>query len=168
MSEEGLSIGPRVLVVRPYAARIRGRVFAVLRQAGLDVDHATTIPRGTPDADAIARIVQAQPDVLVVPFNAHRDPQGEALDGLTLCRRLFETPGAPEAPVLMAVTRMAAANLRLMASSGEHAAAHRELLEHRILVLSADEVDDAEAPARVVAHLRRAGVRPGAPLTPRE
>lgn len=157
---------PRVMLVRPYGARVRERVYSLLRRVGLPVDDGIRIPVGTPDAEAIAQIVQAQPEVLVVPFNAHRDSHGERLDGLTLCRLLAQTPDAPAAPVLMAVTQMSAANLQLMTSSGEHAAAHRELLAHRILVLTEDEVDDPDAPARVIAFLRRHGVRPGPPLPP--
>lgn len=159
-----LRVTPRVMIVRPYSGRMRSRVSALLRQAGLPIDDATTIPRGTSDDDAIAQIMAARPNVLVVPFNAHRDDHGELLDGLTLCRRLAETPGAPEAPVLMAVTQMAAANLRLASSSGEHAEAHRALIEQRILVLVEDELDDADAAARVIAHLRRAGLRLTGPV----
>ncbi len=149
----------RIVVVRPYRARMRSRVFAALEQAGLKMDGATEIPQGTPDDETRERIVQADPDVLLVPFHAHRDAQGNRLDGLTLCRLLHETATAPSAPVLMPVTRMAMASLRLMSVSGPHAALHRTLLDGKILTLADDEVDLAPTPARIMAHLRRHGVR---------
>lgn len=157
-----LGLGPRLMVVRPYLARVRTRVFALLRSAGLDPADALRVEMGPPDDEAIAAIIEADPDVLLVPFHAHRDAEGNRLDGLTLCGRLHETAGASLAPVLMPITPMASASLRLMAGSGERAALFTELLERRILVLPEDEVDEHETIPQVMAFLRRHGIRLGA------
>lgn len=154
--------GPRVMVVRPYLARVRTRVFALLEAVGLDPSVALQIDIGTPDDEAIAAIIEAKPDVLLVPFHAHRSPNGDRLDGLTLCGRLHQAEQTPGAPILMPITPMSAANLRLMTGSGDRAQLYRELLERRILVLPEDEVDDEETIPRVMAFLRRHGVRLGA------
>ena len=93
-----------------------------------------------------------------MPFHAHRDPHGERLDGLTFCGRLAQAAAVPPLPVLMPVSRMAAANLRLTSHSGEHADLYEELLRTRILVLEDEALDDPDTPARVLDHLRAHGV----------
>ncbi|MCX4242847.1 PleD family two-component system response regulator [Paraliomyxa miuraensis] len=143
------------MTVRPYWSRIRTRMVAMMDRAGLYVDEDLKVENGTPDEDAIQQILDTDPDVLLVPFNAHRDAEGKPLDGLTLCRRLSETTGARPLPVLMPVSSMGAAILRLMSTTGVHAAAYADLLADRILVLEEDTLDDPEVPARVVAHVRR-------------
>lgn len=156
-------VAPQVVVVRPYTTRLRRRVWDMLRQAGLDMDEALQIPATTSDHEAVALVLETRPDALLVPFHAHRDPDGTPLDGLTFCRRLAQTPGARPLPVLMPVSRMAAANLRLSSHAGEHAALHTELLETRILVLEDEVLEDPDTPARVVDHLRAHGVFVGSP-----
>ena len=59
------------------------------------------------------------------------------------------------------ITPMASASLRLMTSSGERAELYGELLGRRILLLPEDEVDEAGTIPRVMAFLRRHGVRLG-------
>ncbi|MEM7154341.1 MAG: hypothetical protein AAF799_15955 [Myxococcota bacterium] len=147
------------MIVRPYLHRVRGRVFNLLHQAGIGTDGAAEVATGTSDEEAIAAVVAAQPDVLLIPFHAHHDEAGEQLDGLTLCRRLGEVGSVAGIPVLMPVTRMAAASLRLMSVTGEHASVHRELLTTRVLVLADEALDDPVTAARVLTHLRSHGVR---------
>ncbi len=154
----GIVTAPRVLVARPYPTQLRARMFDVLRGIGLDMDSATIVPSGTSDEEAIATIVKTAPEVLLVPFNAHRDADGGMLDGLTLCGRLARHPDAPAMPVIMPVSRMAAANLRLSSSAGEHAELYAELLRTRILVFEDEQLDEPDAPRRVRTHLRQHGV----------
>lgn len=151
-------VGPTIVVVRPYTTRLRRRVWAMLRQAGLDMDEALQIPSTTPDEEAVAQVINVKPDLLLVPFNAHRDPGGTPLDGLTFCRHLTQTPGTRPLPILMPVSRMAAANLRLSSHAKPHAELYAELLRTRILVLEDDDLEDPKTPARVVDHLRAHGV----------
>ncbi|MEM9455954.1 MAG: hypothetical protein AAGF11_17370 [Myxococcota bacterium] len=159
-------VAPTIVVVRPYTTRLRRRVWAMLRHAGLDMDQALQIPSTTPDEEAVAQIISARPDLLLVPFNAHRDPDGAPLDGLTFCRRFTQTPGTRPLPILMPVSRMAAANLRLSSHAEPHAKIYAELLQTRIMILEDDQLDDPKTPARVVDHLRAHGVFVGstAPL----
>jgi len=157
-----LQEGTRVLIVRPYPTRMRTRVFTLLHSAMLDMNSGRQIPAGTSDADAIEGIMETKPDVLLVPFHAHRDAQGQRLDGLTLCGKLYGILGASPIPVLMPVTPMAGASLRLMTHTGKHADLYRDLLERHILLVPDGEVDEHETIPRVVAHLRRHGVRLGA------
>ena len=147
------------MIVRPYLPRVRGRVFELLHQTGIGTDGAPQVEAGTSDEVAIAAVVAAQPDVLLVPFHAHHDARGDRLDGLTLCRRLRDEGSVAGVPVLMPVTRMAAASLRLMSVTGKHASVHRELLQRRVLVLPDEQLDDPVTSGRVLAHLRSHGVR---------
>jgi len=153
------AIAPRVLVARPYATSLRDRVSSVLTKIGLDIEGGELIPSGTPDDEAIEAIVASRCDVLLIPFNAHRGPDGNLLDGLTLCRRLTAHPQASSRPVLMPVSRMAAANLRLTSHAGEHASHNTELLDTQILVIEDDDVEEVETTKRIRDHLRTHGIR---------
>lgn len=159
--------GPRVVVVRPYPTRLRDQMWDVLRGVGLAMDEAEIIPSGTTDQDAVAQVHALDPDILLVPFNAHRGPDGERVDGLSFCRRLAQATEGFRTPVVMPVSRMAMANLRLQSSSGEHAALIRELLDQRILAMEAEGLGEPDAQERVVMHLRRHGIRVFATRHPR-
>lgn len=62
-----------VTVVRPYGPSIRGRVFALLERAGLVIREADVIPKGTSDESVIERLGRKVPEILLIPFHAHRD-----------------------------------------------------------------------------------------------
>ena len=106
----------RVSVVRPYGRQIRERVFALLDRAGLSPREEDVIPKGTDDEQVVATLRRQRPDVLVIPFHAHRDGRGETVNGLDLIERLLEeAPELSSLPILMpaSMTALPAAHLRL-------------------------------------------------------
>lgn len=78
----------RIVVVRPYRASLRDRVFGLLSQVGLNLDVAITIPAATPDDEIVASLQTLSTDLLVVPFHAHRDRLGRRVNGVELLPRL--------------------------------------------------------------------------------
>ena len=105
-----------VSVVRPYGRQIRERVFALLERAGLSPREQDVIPKGTDDEQVVATLRRLRPDVLVIPFHAHRDGHGETVNGLDLIERLLEeAPELSSLPILMpaSMTALPAAHLRL-------------------------------------------------------
>ena len=162
----GIEGSPTMMVVRPYHSTMRTRVFALLESAGLCSAGAQRVEPGTPDDDALAAIVEARPDVLLIPFHAHRDQAGNRLDGLTLSGRLHLLPDAPQAPILMPITPMASASLRLADSKAangitlevERLQRQRRLLAQRRIVAA---LHDAEHRAfRPLAKGRLAALGP--------
>ncbi len=144
----------KVLPVRPYARSIRERVFALLRAAGLEVDEVQMVPPGTPDAEALKRIEQRQPDVLLIPFHAHRDAHGVVVNGLGLLSELGVRPRFARTPVVMPVSGMGEAAFELMLSRLEPGSVLAAALERTFLVRPFD-LDDVGTPDRLKQHLRR-------------
>jgi len=82
------SVMRHVTVVRPYGRSIRQRVFALLERAGLVVQEADVIPKGTSDESVLERLRERPPEILLIPFHAHRDEHGESLNGIAIAERL--------------------------------------------------------------------------------
>src|SRR5260370_20318087 len=99
-----------VVAVRPYGERMRGRVFAQLRAAGLHVGSDDVIADGTSDGDVIARLRERAGCVLLIPYHAHHDVNGGSeLTGLDLAQRITrELPALRDVPILMPVSVYAA------------------------------------------------------------
>jgi hypothetical protein len=140
-----MGLKERVLVVRPYGARVRAKAFALLEKVDLVVDEGSIIPDGTPDAEAVQVAATARRRVLLVPFHAHADRTGRPVDGLGFVRALVAAAPHRDLRVLMPVSRFGAATVALAQDTGTIPAC--------VLVLSEDELDRLETVARVRAHV---------------
>lgn len=78
----------RIVIVRPYRASLRDRVFELLSEVGLNLALATTIPAQTPDDDVVAALQTLSAELLIVPFHAHRDRLGRRVNGVELLPRV--------------------------------------------------------------------------------
>lgn len=146
--------GLKVLPVRPYARSIRERVFALLRAVKLEVDEVNTVPPGTTDLEAIQQIERLHPDVLLVPFHAHRDHHGAAVNGLELLTKIGERPRFARTPFVMPVSGMGEAAFDLLITrvdAGEPLAAALE----RTFLLREKDLDDRATRPRLAQHLAR-------------
>lgn len=143
-----------VTVIRPYGLSIRQRVFALLERAGLAVRSADVVPKGTTDEDVIHLLKGRPPEILLVPFHAHRDGRGEIVNGLDLLERLAGSVPLERVPVIMPVSAMAlpAAHLKLSPSSAQPFDVN---LRSNVLLLDESELDHPESVAAVVQHVRR-------------
>lgn len=140
-----MGLKERVMVVRPYGARVRTKAFALLEKADLVVDEGDVITDGTPDAEAVRIATTARRRVLLVPFHAHADRAGQPVDGLGFVRALVTAAPHRDLRVLMPVSRFGAATVALAQDKGEVPAC--------VLVLPEDELDRPETVARVRAHV---------------
>lgn len=134
----------RVSVVRPYGRQIRERVFAVLERAGLSPHEEDVIPKGTEDQEVVERLRRQKPEVLLIPFHAHRAGNGETLNGLDLVERLNkDLPDLANVPILMpaSVAALPAAHLRLSPLAPRPLSDH---VRHRILVIDESKLDAPE------------------------
>jgi len=75
-----------IAFVRPYSSRIRTVVNKLVLDAGCSI--VGVVKEGTPDSEAVRRVLALAARALVVPFHAHRSRDGEALDGFTFLRTL--------------------------------------------------------------------------------
>ncbi|HJL20426.1 MAG TPA: hypothetical protein RMH99_32465 [Sandaracinaceae bacterium LLY-WYZ-13_1] len=138
----------RLVVARPYTARIRSRVFGILERCGLRPADDDVLPAGLSDDEVLARLEPSTGLVLLIPFHAHRDARGQTLNGLDLIRRLREErPGFERTPVLCPISNVGLAAASLMLSR------YDEALFERVLFLHEDELDDADAERTVRAFL---------------
>lgn len=143
-----------VVVVRPYSRSIRERVFAILSGAGLAMDQARVIAAGTPDAEVLRVLRRARPDALLVPFHAHRDSDGQLINGLDLLRQLHqECPEFDGVPVFMPISAMGMSSASLMLSRGEDAGGIGEALRAHVLFMSPEDLASPAIGRRVTAHL---------------
>lgn len=134
----------RVLAVRPYGARVRNRVEALLERAGLVMDDAV-IPEGTTDDEAVRAVLASRHAILVVPFHGHRDTRSASIDGLAFVRALEQAAGSRRFRVLMPVSSFGAASVALAEEAGT--------LPASVLVLPEDALEHPETVARVKAHV---------------
>ena len=106
--------GLHVVALRPYSARIRSRVFGTLERLGARV--TAHVEEGVPDDHTLAAMRATPADVLLIPFHAHRDRNGELVHGLTLIERIrTELPAHAATPILCPISTvgLAAAELRV-------------------------------------------------------
>ena len=132
----------KVTVVRPYDEAIRRRVFGILEQAGLSIGERDIIAPGVSNEEVLEQLEWCRDHTLLIPFHAHRDESGKSLNGVSLYREVRDRwPHLRDNPVLMPVED-ASANVV------------RKLLEiqgsGRVLVISANELDDPDAVAERV------------------
>ena len=138
----------RVLVVRPYGAAIRNRVFALLGTAGYRVAPEDVIPTGTPDAEAVRLVLASPLRTLLVPFHGHRDEHGANVDGAHFLGHLDQAAGSFRWRVLMPVSRFGGAGFTLAMES--EALAH---LRGAVLPLPLDDLDQPGLARRIARHL---------------
>lgn len=107
-----------VTVVRPYGDAVRVRVFALLERAGLRIRDENVIPPRTSDEEVIERLRGRRPEVMLIPFHAHRDADGAVVNGIDLVDKLMrELPELVGTPVLMPVSLVGLAGARLRLSA---------------------------------------------------
>ncbi|MDX1630972.1 MAG: hypothetical protein R3234_03875 [Thermoanaerobaculia bacterium] len=145
----------KLTVVRPYREEIRERVFSTLEKAGLEIDSDRIIPPGTPDEEAIEVLESRPGDALLVPFHAQRDEEGHRTNGIELLNGLSERVGVDAlGPVIMPVSRFGAGAARLLLSPTAFSDdAPQEELRNKILLITEEEIDEPDLPARIRNHL---------------
>lgn len=120
-------------------------MFGHLAGAGLTIDPADVIPPGTSDDDALALLANRSTHVLLVPFHAHRDPDGEQINGLKLIQRLDkELPLLRKNPILMPCTRTAYLTVSAILSGP---------IAERVLLISEDNLDDEALTDQIRDHV---------------
>lgn len=146
-----------VTVVRPYGPSIRGRVFALLERAGLVIREADVIPKGTSDERVIERLGKKVPEILLIPFHAHRDEHGEDVNGIAVAERLTAAlPSLALVPILMPASTVALPAARLKLSPlGHHPLS--DDLRARILLLDESALDREETVAAILRHVHGTG-----------
>jgi hypothetical protein len=151
----------RLVVVRPYPARIRSRVLRVLEEAGLRAASEDVLPAATPDDEVLHALRPAPGLVLLIPFHAHRDREGGSVNGLDLIRRIREeVPALERTPIVCPISDVGLAAAGLMLTRLD------EALFARVLFLYEDELDDdgIERVVRAFLQDRRGSTHPAALL----
>ena len=141
----------RVGALRPYSARIRSRVFATLDALGAEVE--VLAPAGASDDQAMQAVRRANVDVLLVPFNAHRDAAGGNLNGLSLIERIRSDPSYNRVPILCPISNvgLAAADLATSRRKDDGFSA--------VLFLREDELSSPNLVQTIAEFLREHGIR---------
>jgi hypothetical protein len=121
------------------------------------VRDADVIPKGTPDDSVIDRLREKPPDILLIPFHAHRDERGEVLNGIAVAERLAAAlPSLAGVPILMPASTVALPGARLKLSPlGPHPL--NDALRERILLIDEAALDQPETVAALLHHVRAAG-----------
>jgi hypothetical protein len=133
-----------LVFVRPYSSRIRSAVTKLVLAAGCTV--VGVVEEGTPDAEAVPRVLALGARALVVPFHAHRSRTGEALDGFSFLRALHTAEPAFRRRILMPVSTFATAAVGLQ---------REELapqLRDAVMFLHEQDLADPANVARIAAH----------------
>ncbi|MBI5494865.1 MAG: hypothetical protein HY904_07530 [Deltaproteobacteria bacterium] len=138
-------------------------MLALLEKAGLPVDEQDIIPGGATDEQVIRAVRGRTTDVLVVPFHAHTDEAGNAVNGLDLAERLIEAvPRLAGVPIIMpaSLAVLAGARLRIASAGTRSSSAY---VRAATLLVDESELERPETLAAVVAHVRpsRGSKRPG-------
>jgi len=95
----------KAIAVRPYPNPLRARVFALLSEAGVEVEVPPELEGAATNDEVIAHLRGRRPDLLLVPYHALRDRQAERTSGLELLLRLrAELPELRRVPVVMPVS----------------------------------------------------------------
>ncbi len=154
--------GKRVIVVRPYYDSIRQRVFSLLEKASLKVDPDDIFPPGLDDDQIILLLShqrRAGELVLLIPFNARKDPSGKAHSGLDLMFRILkECPNLASAVLLMPVSQIGRIALDLglqQASANPSTQNVLEVFKRRVLVLPESEFGKQETVQRLIRRVYR-------------
>ena len=91
-------------VVRPYEAFLRERVFAFLGELGYEAGEGLVVPCETADEDAADWASTTPMDLLLLPYNKHRDVTGSFVDGVGVAMRLAHDFAERRVPIVMPVT----------------------------------------------------------------
>jgi len=141
---------PLVTVVRPYAPRIRTRVFELMRRAGCTILPENIVPAGTSDAVAVKAVLERDNLVLLVPFHGHHDGQGNRVDGLGFLMELDKAAhGQFRWRIVMPVSAFAVSAVTAIMSRGDVP----ERIRQWILMISEDDLDQPETADRIRAHV---------------
>ncbi|MDF1562172.1 MAG: hypothetical protein P1V51_03965 [Deltaproteobacteria bacterium] len=144
---------PEVLPVRPYENRIRERVFKVLQEAGLTVAVKKAIPPGLSDAEVVERLRYQHPAVLLIPYHAQTDAEGNSSNGLELAQRIEEQlPRLERVPILMPVSATAIQGVRGMLGFRTRRGPVSVALQRRVLLIDEAELGDPTLPERIRRH----------------
>ncbi len=140
----------RVGALRPYSARIRSRVFEALDTLGAEV--AVLAPASSTDDEALRAVRRAEFDVLLIPFNAHRDSTGDGVHGLTLIERLRSEASYAEVPIICPISDvgLAAADLVTSRRDGDGFSG--------VLFLREDDLNSPSLVQAIAEFLRKQGI----------
>lgn len=148
-TQVGVSGVTRVIAVRPYPPHIRSRVFAVLEDLGLAIARTDVVPTGTPDDEVLARLRRERCDVLLVPFHAHPDRNGQLVHGLGLISKIRR-----ELPVHHGTLIVCPVSNVGLAAAGLMMARHPETDFDGVLFLHEDELEEREVKQLIADFLR--------------
>ncbi len=96
-----------------------------------------------------------------MPFHAHRDHDGELVNGLDLLRQLQPAcPDLQDTPAFMPISSMGMSSATLMLSRDEEAGGLGEALRARILFMPETELASSKLRPRVADHLRTCATAP--------
>ena len=141
---------PLVTVVRPYAPRIRTRVFELMRRAGCTILPENVVPAGTSDAVAVQAVLERDNLVLLVPFHGHHDAQGNRVDGLGFLQQLDKSGrGEHQWRVIMPVSAFAVSAVTAILARGDVP----DRIRRWIMMITEDELDAPETADRIRAHV---------------
>ncbi|MAQ13884.1 MAG: hypothetical protein CMN30_03705 [Sandaracinus sp.] len=141
--------GLHVVALRPYSARIRSRVFGTLERLGARV--TAHVEEGVPDDHTLAAMRATPADVLLIPFHAHRDRNGELVHGLTLIERIrTELPAHAATPILCPISTVGLAAAELLQTRVDAA------ILHHVLFLPESELSSVTLPDTIATFVRGA------------
>jgi hypothetical protein len=148
MNEKELTFAP----VRPYGARMRKPVLALLKSHGLRCDEASVVVPGTPDDEAARAIERMKVDLLVMPFHAHLDRYGQTVNGIGLLRALSPLFLQRRIPVLMPISSNSA--LSSFPRQFDELKRTRPDIAELVLPLPESRVDDVRYSAGLIREIR--------------
>lgn len=142
-----------VTVVRPYAPRIRKKMFGHIEKAGLVIDPANIIAGSTPDDEALEILSGRRDHVFLIPFHAHLDADGKEVNGLDFANRLHaDYPSLRHCKILMPASTFAAASAELRFANLARFGLQEEL-GNRILLITEDELDEPDLADKIRRHV---------------
>ena len=151
---------PSVAVVRPYFESLRAQVFDVLGRAGIEMDRAQVLERGSSDEQALRWLGALDPDVVLLPFHPHRDDSGRHVDGIELAFEIGRAFGE-RCPAIIVPVSMASApaaglvRARAVASDSVNRSTNEKILLVHQRDLQAGPVEVRALVTSVRDHLRR-------------
>jgi hypothetical protein len=120
--------------IRPYAVHIRERVFSLLESLGFSVERERFIPSKLSNREVRRRLEQIEAELLLIPFNAHRDSDGQPVNGLEVLALVAQVPALAEVPIVMPLSPMGEAAHELLLSRVAAESGVREVLARTILL----------------------------------
>ena len=126
----------KIFVVRPYAPRIRDKVFPALECIGGVFPDGWKTDRETNDKEVVKRLQDIRPDVLLIPFNSLMLKDKTQVDGLKTVNHLYEQcQWTYRVPVVMPVSVFGMGSFVLDFPEFE-----KKYPDHRVLKLEEEQI----------------------------